>query len=122
MRAILGRLCNNVEWSWSSGNTRDERKAQKVVTVVKRPVAARLEANVAGDQTNEAGREVCTVATSMGALCCVRTETSPVANFFDDAPLNPADAGTGLRRTTVAGLPSQLEHTRNHDANRIISQ
>jgi hypothetical protein len=75
-RSSRGCLCENAEWrvgairERSSAGVRDERKARGVVTVVMRPVAASLEANVAGDQMNDARGGFCTVAKGMGASCC----------------------------------------------------
>ena len=83
---------------WSSAGVRDERKARAVVTVVMRPAAASLEANLAGNQMNDAEREVCTVAKCISAVCCAFLKNNSVANmsdFFDDALLNPAAAGHG---------------------------
>lgn len=59
-RSSLTSLCENAEWGVravrkrSSAGVRDERKARGVVTVVRRLVAASLEANLAGDQINDA--------------------------------------------------------------------
>lgn len=96
---------------WSSAGVRDKRKARGFVTVVMRPVATSLEANVAGNQMNDAEREVCTVAKCMSAVCCAFLKTCQsrtLSDFFHDAPLNPAAAGHGPSKRAILQLSTEI--------------